>query len=225
MPLVAVIYQHELLRLLRPLPPCSDLVVFFCAHPSLADLAGGPKSSNDEGTGSILQRPVPCGCDAGKSWTDAVPKFACKLQTRCSRPGGAPNHKMFRNTSEPSTRQYVRAVGRGVSGACSGRPLTLRLTNFGLAAPGLLRALYMRWRHWHASPLLFAQRYVIIYSAVPSTERVRERVVLGVVGRPRHSVCGVAWPIQHARHDGQLIFSATFPIPSLSVNRPSAWPD
>ncbi|KAK2728311.1 hypothetical protein CKAH01_11108 [Colletotrichum kahawae] len=53
----------------------------------------------------------------------------------------------------------------------------------------------------------------------------RERLVLGVVGRPRHSVSGVAWPIQHARHDGQLIFSAPFPIPSLSVNRPSAWPD
>ncbi|KAH9233505.1 hypothetical protein K456DRAFT_263987 [Colletotrichum gloeosporioides 23] len=149
---------------------------------------------------------------------------AATLESR----GPTPSQNSHANCKHRAQHAPVRASGRQRRVRClQWEAANVKVNQLwsGCAWPSGLRALYMRWRHWHASSLLFAQRYVIIYSAVPSTERVRERVVLGVVGRPRHSVSGVAWPIQHARHDGQLIFSATFPIPSLSVNRPSAWPD
>lgn len=139
LPLVAVICQHEL-HTISSFP-----------SPFFADLSGGPKSSNDEGTRSILQRPVPCDYHAGSVVDRRRPKFClrpCAIahtlqRRRLANHRRCPNHKIFRETNMARMHQYVRAVGRSVSGACSGRPLTLRLTNLGLVAPGLLRPLYV----------------------------------------------------------------------------------
>ncbi|KAF6807494.1 hypothetical protein CSOJ01_08147 [Colletotrichum sojae] len=117
-PDVAVICQLEDPPTLPPHHSAGgvDFCFLLRDHSSLADLAGGPKSSNDEGTRSILQRPVPCDCDAGNDVNRRRPMGRRRPRSGGGgRPGGVLNHEMLRETNMAGTHQYVRAFGRGVS--------------------------------------------------------------------------------------------------------------
>ncbi|KXH51531.1 hypothetical protein CSAL01_05521 [Colletotrichum salicis] len=116
LPFVAVICQHEL-----------HTTSNFGVPPIFADLSGGPKSSNDEGMRSILQRPIPCDYDAESDVDRRRPKFClrpCAIthtlqRRRLANPRRCPNHKIFRETNMARMRQPQmpnEAYGYGYGG-------------------------------------------------------------------------------------------------------------
>ncbi|KDN61573.1 hypothetical protein CSUB01_04167 [Colletotrichum sublineola] len=93
------------------------------------------------GRRASLHQPVPYDYDAANDVDRRRPKFRvgpCTLGD--SWPASAANQQA---SCWANTRQDVRAVGRrGVSGAWSGRPLALRLTNLGLVAHGFVQKVF-----------------------------------------------------------------------------------
>ncbi|EXF85401.1 hypothetical protein CFIO01_04409 [Colletotrichum fioriniae PJ7] len=113
LPLVAVICQHEL-HTISSFP-----------SPFFAYLSGGPKSSNDEETRSILQAAVPCDYDAGSVVDRRRPKFClrpCAIahtlqRRRLANPRRCPNHKIFRETNMARMHQcQMRLMVYGYGG-------------------------------------------------------------------------------------------------------------
>ncbi|KAF6827449.1 hypothetical protein CMUS01_09001 [Colletotrichum musicola] len=119
-----------------------------CFHESLhSDPVGGPKSSNDEGTRSILQRPVPCDCDAGNDVNRRRPKGRRRPRSGGGgRPGGVLNHEMLRETNMAGTHQRkYSSLSYSILKAFLGATLRLGWRG-GLGASTLLATMRLVWR-------------------------------------------------------------------------------
>ncbi|KAF6823545.1 hypothetical protein CPLU01_11338 [Colletotrichum plurivorum] len=198
LPDVVVICQLEDPPTLRPHHSAGgvDFCFLLRDHSSLADLAGGPKSSNDEGTRSILQRPGPCDCDAGNDVNNRRrPKGRRRPRSGGGvRSGGVLNHEMLRETNMAGTHQYVRAFGRGVS--CQ-VPAVWEAANVKVNQPwtgcAWLDASSLRWSDASSS---LSYSIILPQSSAGGNITFRLAWWAGGLDAPRHDASCVAWPIQ-----------------------------